>query len=49
VCEHDGKMYICTNNKKACFRQMAEHPKVEISATLKGEWVRLTGGTERKN
>jgi uncharacterized pyridoxamine 5'-phosphate oxidase family protein len=40
---HNEKLYICTNNTKECFKQMAENPKVEISATLKTEWIRING------
>lgn len=44
VFEYEGKLYICTNNTKKCFKQMVENPKVEISAmNKKGEWIRLTG------
>ena len=43
VCVYDGKLYICTNNKKSCFRQMQANPKVEISAMVGGDWIRLTG------
>jgi uncharacterized pyridoxamine 5'-phosphate oxidase family protein len=43
VCVYEGKLYICTNNKKSCFRQMQANPKVEISAMAGGEWIRLTG------
>lgn len=43
VCAHNGKLYICTNNKKACFSQMKKNPKVEISAMVKGTWIRLCG------
>lgn len=42
--EYEGKMYIVTNNKKKCYRQMMENPKVEISAmNKKGEWIRIAG------
>ena len=41
----DGKIYICTNNTKDCFKQMIENPKIEISATnQKGDtWIRICG------
>ncbi len=43
VCQYDGKLYFCTNNTKQVWRQMKQNPKVEISASLNGEWIRLTG------
>ena len=41
VCQFEGKLYICTNNTKKCYAQMLENPKVEISASGKGTWLRL--------
>ena len=44
VTEIGGKPYICTNNKKKCFAQMMQNPKVEISGMEKdGTWIRVTG------
>ena len=45
VVEMDGKIYICTNNTKDCFKQMIENPKIEICATnQKGDtWIRICG------
>ncbi|MBK1809455.1 pyridoxamine 5'-phosphate oxidase family protein [Clostridium sp. YIM B02505] len=43
VFEYEGKLYIVTNNKKECFKQMLENPKVEISAMNKGKWIRIAG------
>lgn len=40
---YNNKIYICTNNKKDCFKQMIDNPKVEISAVLDGRWIRLCG------
>ncbi|MFA6856262.1 MAG: pyridoxamine 5'-phosphate oxidase family protein [Treponema sp.] len=42
VCIYGGKLYITTSNKKNCFRQMLENPKVEISGMAGNEWIRLT-------
>ena len=43
VAEFEGKTYICTNNTKACFKEMAENPHIEISAMYpSGEWLRLS-------
>lgn len=43
VMEYEGKVYFCTNNQKACFRQMLQNPKVEICAEKGGKWIRMTG------
>jgi len=48
--EYEGKMYIVTNNKKNCFKQMVQNPKVEISSmNKKGEWIRVTGEVANDN
>lgn len=41
VAVFEDKLYICTNNKKDVFKQMKENPNVEISATVKGSWIRI--------
>lgn len=41
VNEFDGKLYIITGNKKKVFSQLMANPKVEISATVGGRWIRL--------
>lgn len=42
--EFEGRIYLCTNNKKPCYAQIAANPKVEISGmTGEGEWIRVTG------
>lgn len=42
VCEFEGKLYICTNNRKDVFAQMKKNPKVEISGMdTKGKWLRV--------
>ena len=38
----EGKMYICTNKTKAVSAQMKNNAKIEISGTVKGDWLRLT-------
>jgi len=44
VFEYEEKLYIVTNNKKDCFKQMLENPKVEISGmNKKGQWIRVAG------
>lgn len=41
--EIEGKLYFCTSNAKNCFEQMVTNPKVEVSAMVGGDWIRLTG------
>lgn len=44
VMEWDGKVYICTNNKKDVYAQIQKNPKVEISATDQSfNWIRIAG------
>jgi uncharacterized pyridoxamine 5'-phosphate oxidase family protein len=44
VFEHEGKLYIVTNNTKKCFKQILQNPKVEISSmNKKGQWIRVSG------
>jgi len=43
VCLFEEKLYICTNNQKAVYRQMKANPKIEISAAAQnGSWLRLS-------
>ncbi len=42
VCKFEGKLYICTNNRKAVYDQMLKNPKIEISGMGKAGWIRLT-------
>ncbi len=39
----EGKLYIQTGKVKAVSRQILANPKVEICASLGGEWIRVTG------
>ncbi|MDR2029213.1 MAG: pyridoxamine 5'-phosphate oxidase family protein, partial [Treponema sp.] len=32
VMEYEGKLSLCTNNRKDMYRQMKENPKIEICA-----------------
>lgn len=42
VAEFEGRTYICTGNKKACYEQMTGHNRVEISGMAPdGTWLRL--------
>jgi uncharacterized pyridoxamine 5'-phosphate oxidase family protein len=43
VTAYQNRLYICTSNNKACFAQMKDNPKVEITAVVGDEWIRLTG------
>lgn len=44
VLEHEGRLYFCTNNQKAVFRQLVANPRVEICACKPdGAWIRITG------
>jgi uncharacterized pyridoxamine 5'-phosphate oxidase family protein len=47
ICRYNGKLYICTNNKKACYKQMLANPNVEISAMAGQRWIRLAGTVAR--
>jgi len=48
VSEIDGCAYICTNNTKPVYHQLAANPKAEISAMLPGgEWLRICGDLVR--
>ena len=41
--EYNGKLYICTSNRKKCFKQMVANPKVEIAAMKGPDWIRISG------
>ena len=43
VAEFEGKLYITTNNQKNVYHQMLKNPKVEMSGTIGGQWIRVTG------
>lgn len=36
VMDHEGRVYLCTNNTKAVFRQLVANPRVEIAACQPG-------------
>lgn len=42
-----NRLYIGTSNDKKCFRQMIDNPKVEMSAMLGNDWLRVTGTVRR--
>ena len=42
VCIYNDRFYISTNNQKECYKQMLKNGKIEISAMVKGEWIRLS-------
>jgi uncharacterized pyridoxamine 5'-phosphate oxidase family protein len=44
VAEIDNRVYLCTANTKAFYRQIKLNPKVEISAMLgEDKWLRISG------
>ena len=43
VAAFEGKLYIVTNNQKNVYQQMLKNPKVEMSGTIGGKWIRVTG------
>lgn len=49
VCIHNNRFYISTNNQKDCYRQMLKNGKIEISAMVKGEWIRLSANAIHDN
>lgn len=50
VIDYNGKAYFCTNNTKACFRQLLANPKAEICGMKPdGSWVRVSGRLIRED
>jgi uncharacterized pyridoxamine 5'-phosphate oxidase family protein len=44
VMEYQGKLTLCTNNKKPMYQQIKANPKIEISATsADGQTLRVFG------
>lgn len=42
VAEFEDKLYLCTNNTKHVFKQIAANPKVEIcGCDAAGRWIRI--------
>ena len=42
--EMDGKLWFCTNNTKDVYKDMQEHPYVELSVSSPSyAWIRLSG------
>ena len=39
----EGKLYFQAGLKKKVAQQLAENPKVEICAFMKGQWLRVSG------
>ena len=39
----EGKLYIQTGKNKRVYRQIMDHPQVEICACVGPEWLRLSG------
>ncbi len=43
VAVFEDRLYLCTNNTKPVFQQIAANPKVEISGCdATGRWIRIT-------
>ena len=42
--EYDGNLYIQTGKKKKVSREMHANPRIEISAMVDGDWIRLDDG-----
>ena len=40
---YEGKLYIQTGKVKPCSKQILANPKVEISASHQGTWIRIAG------
>ncbi len=44
VMKYEGRLYLCTNNRKDVYKQLQANPNLELSATSQsGEWLRLKG------
>lgn len=41
--EYNGKVYLATRNDKNVYTQFVENPKIELSGTSNGKWIRITG------
>jgi uncharacterized pyridoxamine 5'-phosphate oxidase family protein len=45
--EENGRLYFCTNNTKAVYRQLQANPHVEFSGSSpEFSWIRLSGESE---
>lgn len=42
----DGKLYIQTGRIKDIYKQMKANPKIELSAMVGGEWIRVAATVE---
>lgn len=51
VMEHDGKLYISTNNGNKAHEQLRENGNIQILAKKEGtrEWLRITGKARECN
>ena len=49
-CEHEGKLWFCTNSTKEVYKDMQENPEVEISVSSpEFAWIRLSGKAVYEN
>jgi uncharacterized pyridoxamine 5'-phosphate oxidase family protein len=47
VMEHGGKIYICMNNQKDVYKQLAQNPRIELCAfDGAGKWLRVAATVE---
>lgn len=37
-----GRLYIQTGRRKDCYRQIKKNPRIELCASVGGEWLRLS-------
>ncbi len=49
TCNFGDKIYFVTNNKKEVYKQILNNPKIEISGTANGKWIRLSGNAKFDN
>ena len=47
ICAYEGKLYFQTGKVKPVFAQLMAEPKVELSASVGGEWIRVTATAVR--
>lgn len=49
-CEHEGKLWFCTNNTKDVYKDMQENPEIEVSVSSpEFAWIRLNGKAVYEN
>lgn len=43
----EGRLYLCTNNTKDCYRQIMDNPQVELCGEKDHYWIRISGELKR--